>query len=214
MGYEIGIMKPVTSSHLLRLGIGGQGKQRYMQDETAVIAAAESLNQEALEAIFDEYAPALYKYLLRLGVGSQEADQIVGDVFVRLLEKIVEGKGPRTNLRSYLFQIAYHLVVDQARERQRTAPLDVYDSMKEDVEPVQAQAEEKMLFAKITAAMESELTEDQRDVIVLRFQEDFSLNETAEILGKNVNAVKGLQNRGINKLRQFMSRENEGNDNG
>jgi len=178
-----------------------------MKDETAVIAAAESLDQDALAAIFDEYAPALYKYLLRLGVNSQEADQIVGDVFVRLLEKLAEGKGPRTNLRSYLFQIAYHLVVDQARERQRTAPLDLADSVKEDMEPVQSQTEEKMLLEVLSEAMQNELTEEQRSVIVLRFQEDFSLKETAEILGKEVNAVKALQNRGINKLRQFMVRK-------
>ena len=181
-----------------------------MQDETAVIAAAESLDQEALATIFDEYAPALYKYQLRLGVGPQEADQIVGDVFVRLLEKIAEGKGPRTNLRSYLFQIAYHLVVDQARERQRTAPLDVYETMHNDNESVHSQTEDKMLLDKLSIIMERELTEDQRDVIVLRFQEDFSIKETAEIVGKNVNAVKALQNRAVNKLRQAMSRENGG----
>ena len=177
-----------------------------MKDETAVIAAAESIDQEALSAIFDEYAPAIYKYLLRLGVSSQEADQIVGDVFVRLLEKLAEGKGPRTNLRSYLFQIAYHLVIDQARERQRTAPLDLADSVKEDMEPVQSRTEEKMILEELSEAMQHDLTEDQRNVIVLRFQEDFSLKETAEILGKDVNAIKALQNRGVNKLRQIMGR--------
>ena len=87
-----------------------------MKDETAVITAAGSLDQEALGGIFDEYAPALYKYLLRSGLGSQEADQAVGDVFARVLAKVSEGKGPETNLRSYLFQVAYHLVVDHARD--------------------------------------------------------------------------------------------------
>ena len=56
----------------------------------------------------------------------------------------------------------------------------------------------------------TELTEEQRNVIVLRYQEEFSLKETAEIIGKNVNAIKALQNRGINKLREAMSRENGG----
>ena len=109
-----------------------------MKDESAVLTAVGSLDQEALITVFDEYAPAIYKYLLRLGVESQEADQIVGDVFARLLEKITEGKGPRKNMRSYLFQIAYHLVVDQARERQRIAPLEVADTVvRQDEKPVQ-----------------------------------------------------------------------------
>lgn len=178
-----------------------------MQEESAVTVAARSLDQEALEAIFDEYAPALYKYLLRLGVDSQQADQIVGDVFVRLLDKFAEGKGPRTNLRSYLFQIAYHLVVDHARDRQRNAPLEAADFANNDRESVQSKAEDKILLDRLSTAMQSELTEDQRNVIVLRFQEDFSIKETAEILGKNVNAVKALQNRGVNKLRQVLGSE-------
>lgn len=178
-----------------------------MQDETALVEATGTLNQEALEAIFDEYAPAVYKYLLRRGVGSQEADQIVGDVFARLLDKLSEGKGPQTNLRAYLFQIAYHLLVDQARDRQRAAPLDVAESVEGETKSVPAQAEETMLLETLSTAMEQELTEEQRNVIVLRFQEGFSLKETAEIIGKKVNAVKGLQNRGIKRLREAMSRE-------
>jgi len=181
-----------------------------MKDETAVITAAGSLDHEALTAIFDEYAPAIFKYLLRLDVNPQEADQTVGDVFARLLDKISKGEGPRTNLRSYLFQTAYHLVVDHARERQRTAPLDVADTIKEDKQPVQALTEEKMLLENLAIAMERELTEDQRNVLILRYQEDFSLKETAEIVGKNVNAVKALQNRAINNLREALRRDNGG----
>ena len=183
-----------------------------MKDETAVITAASSLDQDALVWIFDEYAPAIYKYLLRLGVNAQEADQIVGDVFARLLDKLADGKGPQKNLRSYLFQIAYHLVVDDARDRQRNAPLDVADTIIQETKPVQAQTEEKMLFENLATAMERELTEDQRNVLILRFQEDFSLKETADIIGKNVNAVKALQNRGINNLREALRRENGGEE--
>ena len=181
-----------------------------MRDESAILAAASSLDPEALSAIFDEYAPAIYKYLLRLGLQPQEADQIVGDVFVRLLEKFAEGAGPRTNLRSYLFQIAYHLLVDDARDRRNIAALDDFDTLKEGAKSVQAQMEDKMLFEKVTVTMERELTEEQRNVLVLRFQEDFSLKETAEIIGKNLNAVKALQNRGINSLRAALRRQNGG----
>jgi RNA polymerase sigma-70 factor, ECF subfamily len=52
--------------------------------------------------------------------------------------------------------------------------------------------------------MNTDLTEDQRHVIILRFLEDFSLKETAEIIGKEVNNIKVIQNRGIAKLRKAM----------
>jgi len=178
-------------------------------ENSDLLEAVGSLDKDALESIFDEYAPILYKYLLRLGLGSQEADQIVGDVFARLLEKISEGKGPRTNLRAYLFQTAYHLVVDESRDKKRAAPLEVAETVEGESKSVQAQTEEKMLLETLSAAME-QLTEEQRSVIVLRFQEGFSLKETAEIIGKKLNAVKALQNRGVNKLREAMSWENGG----
>ena len=184
--------------------------QSMMKDESAVLAAASSLDQDALATIFDEYAPAIYKYLLRLGVSSQEADQTAGDVFARLLDKFSEGKGPRKNLRSYLFQIAYHLVVDESRMRQRNTSLDVAESMNDGMTSVQSLAEEKMLLDKISTTMERELTDEQRNILVLRFQEEFSLKETAEIVGKNVNAVKALQNRGIKKLREVLNDEHGG----
>lgn len=180
-----------------------------MRDEKTLLEAVASLDQEALEQVFDEYAPILYKYLLRLGLGPQEADQSVGDVFARLLEKVAEGKGPRTNLRSYLFQTAYHLVVDRSRARKRVAPLEIAESAEGETKSIPAQTEEALLLETLSAAMEH-LSDDQRDVIVLRFQEGFSLKETAKIVGKNVNAVKALQNRGVNKLREVMNSMDEG----
>jgi RNA polymerase sigma-70 factor (ECF subfamily) len=62
--------------------------------------------------------------------------------------------------------------------------------------------------------MNTELTEDQRHVIILRFLEDFSLKETAEIIGKEVNNIKVIQNRGIAKLRKAMGIQQEDDDEG
>ena len=92
---------------------------------SACFKAAKNLNEEALTAIFDQFAPAIYKYTLRLCHDPIVADNIVGDVFAQLLEQFAAGKGPRTNLRSYLYQTAYHLVVDRSRDSQHNAPLEV-----------------------------------------------------------------------------------------
>jgi RNA polymerase sigma-70 factor, ECF subfamily len=56
----------------------------------------------------------------------------------------------------------------------------------------------------LISTLNSELSEDQRIVIILRFLEEFSLKETAEIIGKDVNNVKVIQTRGIAKLKKAM----------
>ncbi|HEX6033199.1 MAG TPA: sigma-70 family RNA polymerase sigma factor [Anaerolineales bacterium] len=171
-----------------------------------LLKAAQKLDEEALTAIFDQFAPAIFKYTLRLCHDQIVADNIVGDVFAQLLEQFGQGKGPRTNLRSYLYQTAYHLVVDRSRDNQHNAPLEVAMSTYAGGQfaPTQSQIEERVMMEALISAMNTDLTEDQRHVIILRFLEDFSLKETAEIIGKEVNNIKVIQNRGIAKLRKAM----------
>lgn len=177
-----------------------------MTDTISLLKAAQKLDEQALTAIFDQYAPAIYKYTLRLCHDPIQADNIVGDVFAQLLEQFAAGKGPRTNLRSYLYQTAYHLVVDRSRDSRHTAPLEVAMDTYEkgQITPTQTQIEERVMMEALISAMNSELTDDQRHVIILRFLEDFSLKETADIVGKEVNNIKVIQNRGIAKLRKAM----------
>ena len=179
-----------------------------------LLKAAQKLDEEALTAIFDQFAPAIYKYTLRLCHDQIVADNIVGDVFAQLLEQFGQGKGPRTNLRSYLYQTAYHLVVDRSRDNQHNAPLEVAMSTYAGGQfaPTQSQIEERVMMEALISAMNTELTEDQRHVIILRFLEDFSLKETAEIIGKEVNNIKVIQNRGIAKLRKAMGIHMEDED--
>ena len=177
-----------------------------MRDGVALLKAAKNLDEEALTAIFDQFAPAIYKYTLRLCHDQIVADNIVGDVFAQLLEQFAAGKGPRTNLRSYLYQTAYHLVVDRSRDSQHNAPLEIAVGTYEKGQftPTQSQIEERVMMEALISAMNSDLTDDQRHVIILRFLEDFSLKETAEIIGKEVNNIKVIQNRGIAKLRKAL----------
>lgn len=171
-----------------------------METELSLLDAAKRLDQEALVKIFDLYASPLYKYALRLCGDPLLADHIVGDVFAKLLDQLSSGNGPRSNLRSYLYQAAYHIIVDEVRSSQRQAPLDTLSSLSAGVPGF----EDRIMFEKVLDAIRHDLTDDQRDVVILRFLEEFSLRETAAILGKEVNHVKVIQTRAIAKIRKVF----------
>lgn len=175
-----------------------------MQNDVALLDAAKGMNEDALATIFDQYAPALYNYVLRAGGDPLMADHIVGDVFARLLDQLSCGNGPHANLRSYLFEITYHLLVDQVRYGQRRVPLEVAEYLRQDRHPADVQLEDRILFEQVSRAILDELTDYQRQVIVLRFMEGFSLRETAAILGKSVNIIKAAQNRAVVTLRKCL----------
>jgi RNA polymerase sigma-70 factor (ECF subfamily) len=161
------------------------------------------LDHAALAAVFDLYSRPIYRYTLRLCEDPLEADQIVGDVFNQFLEQVSRGGGPRTNLRSYLYQIAYHIFIDHARERSRSVSIEAYDSKLEG-ESLDSQVEQNNLLREVSSAIQNDLTDEQKHVIILRFQEDLSLRETADVMGKDINAIKSLQKRAILKLQKQL----------
>lgn len=175
-----------------------------MENELLLLDDARNMDKEAIVKVFDLYASPLYNYALRLCGDSVLADHIVGDAFARLIEQLAAGKGPRSNLRSYLYETAYHLIVDEARSSQRRAPLETVASLKPEVRVGQQGSEEKLLMERVLVAIQHDLTGDQRHVIILRFLEEFNLRETAAILGKDVGHVKVIQSRALAKLRNVF----------
>ena len=169
-----------------------------------MLEAAKSMDREALVEIFDLYSSPLYNYALRLCNDPLRADHIVGDVFAKLLDQWSAGNGPSTNLRSYLYETTYHLIVDESRYSQREAPLEIVEFLRNDGNVSLLNLENRMLFDAVIIAIKKHLTEDQRHVIILRFLEGFSLRETADIMGKEVYNVKVIQNRGVAKIRKAL----------
>jgi RNA polymerase sigma-70 factor (ECF subfamily) len=175
-----------------------------IEADLTLLDAARNMNQDALVKIFDLYSSALYNYALRLCSDPLEADQVVGDVFAKLLEQLSAGNGPSANLRSYLYEMTYHLIIDKSRYSRREAPLETVEFLRQDGTSTLIGLEDRMMFETVVRAIKNDLTEDQRHVIVLRFLEGFSLRETAEIIGKEVYNVKVIQNRGVAKLRKAL----------
>ena len=184
------------------------GRQDFLshpkRDEMTLLEAAREMDKNALMEIFDLYSSAIYAYAFRLCHDARQADSIVGDVFAKLLDQFSAGHGPNTNLRSYLYEMTYHLVVDQARYGDRVLPFEVMDLIHYDGYAHMVNLENKILYETILLAIRNKLTKDQRHVIVLRFLEGFSLRETADIIGKEVGYVKVIQNRAIATLRKAL----------
>lgn len=168
------------------------------------LEAASRMNVDAVAKIFDFYAPAIYNYAFRLCRDPLIADQIVGNVFAKLSEHLSTGGGPIINLRAYLYELAYHLIVHEARYSQRSELMKAADLPHYVGSSADISAEKQALFAAAMRALMNDLKDDQRHVVILRFMEGLSLKETAAIIGKKVNNVKVTQNRAVAALRKAL----------
>ena len=175
-----------------------------MKSDIILLAAAKKMNEEALVAVFDLYNRAIYNYAFRLCNDASLADQIVGDVFAKFIDQLLAGLGPTINLRSYLYQIAYHIFIEEKHFYRHSAPGDGPGLAYHETYAGVISAQDRKLSKIVLRSIAHDLSDDQRQVIILRFLEGFSLKETAVIMGKTVGNVKVIQTRGIAVLRKAL----------
>ncbi len=174
----------------------------------ALLERAKRFELEALEEVFDTYSPGIYRYAYRLLGDAELARECMSETFSRFLDALKRESGPDTYLQAYLYRIAHNWVTDYYRSKiPPSMPLDVElqaDPAEEPHQVVAEQMETKQLRAALAL-----LTPDQRQVIVLKYLEDWEIEAIAKTLNKPVGAVKALQHRALESLRRIMSRNED-----
>ncbi len=171
----------------------------------ALLERASRADPQALGEIYDRYVERIYSYIYHRVGQAELAEDLTGQVFMRMLEAIRSGRGWQTSFSGWLYRIAHNLVIDYYRRRSRASFVDIDETPpiataeEEPSRQVQATLDREDLLAAL-----KQLTEEQAQVITLRFLEDLSIAEVAAIMGKNEGAIKALQYRAILALRRIM----------
>ncbi len=171
-----------------------------MISEQDRLTQAGQFNTRALAEIYDLYSPRLYRYAMRLLGDATTAEDCVSETFSRFLKALQAGRGPRDYLQAYLFRTAHNLVVDHYRRQPLTEELD--DDLPE-LETTEETADLNLRQRRVRDALQ-QLTEDQRQVVALKFLEGWENEEIARTLGKPVGAVKSLQHRALAQLQKLL----------
>jgi RNA polymerase sigma-70 factor, ECF subfamily len=179
-----------------------------MSDETLLLERARRFEEHALEEIYNNHSPGIYRYAMRL-LGNQDlAEEGVAETFSRFLIALKNSGGPRENIRAYLYRVAHNWITDYYRRQPPpTLPLnpDLMDGREKEpehvlVENIEAQAVRQALRY---------LTPSQQQVISLKFLEGWRNDQIAEAMDMNVGAVKSLQHRGLKSLKRILVGGNE-----
>lgn len=177
----------------------------YMVDDSDPLSGVRQLDPRALEALHDRHFPELYGYARYRLADSDAAEDAASEVFLRLLEAARTGRGPRTSVRGWLFGTLRHIVDDHYRAAYaRGGDLDL---AVRDGDGAPDEAFEAMERQRAVRAAMRHLTSEQQHVLALRFGGAYSLDETAELMGRKVNAVKALQFRALQALRRNLPEE-------
>lgn len=173
-----------------------------MKETNQEIDGLRALDPQTITDVHNRFYPVIYRYFRYRINDAELSEDLTADVFVRLLEALHTGRGPRSNLRGWLMGMASHMVNDHYRRFYSRVDVEFSEEIEIDhyADPhheIEIKEDQRYLRSSM-----SKLTEQQKQVLALRFGSGFTLEETAETMGKNVNAIKALQFRALESLRR------------
>jgi RNA polymerase sigma-70 factor (ECF subfamily) len=173
----------------------------HVYDDRQALNGLRNLDSQVIGVVYDQLYPEVYRYILyRLG-DSSLAEDLASDVFVRLLEAVQDKRGPQTNLKGWLISTASHAIADHLRRIYRRPTEMITDSIP-DLGPGPQNEFDLRERSNTVQQAYAQLTVEQQEVLALRFNQGYSLEETADAMNKNVNAIKALQFRALAALQR------------
>jgi len=162
-----------------------------------------SMDPQVIGAIYDKYFPEVYRYVRYRLNDQHAAEDISSEVFLRLLETVQSRGGPQANLKGWLLSTAAHILTDHLRRHYRR-PTEALPEDLLDRGPLASDEYDRREQRRDFQNAYARLTPEQQHVLALRFGEGYSLEETAAVLNKNINAVKALQFRALAALQRSI----------
>lgn len=177
-----------------------------MTNERTLLERARQYDEAALGELYDRYAPRIYAYIYRRVGDAHLAEDLTGDVFVRVIQAVQAERLWHTSFQAWLYRIAHNLVVDYYRRRPPVTELEL-DEQLVTAEDDPASAVAERLSQRSLRAAVSRLTSDQQQVLALRFGEGMKAREAADVMNKSTGAIEALQHRALATLRRVLERE-------
>ncbi len=182
--------------------------------EDRLLAQAKQGDREALMRIYDTYFPPIYNFIRLRVEDTLLAEDLASDVFIKLVETLRGRNAPHHSLRAWLFKVARNRIHDHYRANRNltSEAIEEWIPSPTDDEPEEQFIRTLQIEQAQTALLK--LSADQQEVLVLRFGQGLGLQETADIMDRNVSAIKSLQFRAVNALRQILGETRQELSNG
>jgi RNA polymerase sigma-70 factor (ECF subfamily) len=182
-----------------------------MEDEnTEIVRGLRRHDPDLLDHLIEKYQHRLLRYLVYLTGRRELAEDFFQETWIRVLERGHQYDG-RHEFSTWLFSIAHNLFIDDLRRRQQAklgglaegddgAPFDIPAAGQPSGLDAAIRREQK---EQISAAMQH-LTAEYREALVLRFQEEMSIEEISKVTGAPVGTVKSRIYRGLSALEPWL----------
>lgn len=171
-----------------------------------LITRAQQGEAQAVGALYDQHHSALFRFVWARVGDPTLAEDLTGDVFMRMLTALPRYRPSAVPFRVWLYRIARNRLIDHYRQTRArpVVPLSAIETHNAPDSDLPLLVEQKLSAAEVQRAL-TQLPEAHSEVLALRFLAGLSVEETAATLGKTQAAVKAAQHRGLAALRRALT---------
>jgi RNA polymerase sigma-70 factor (ECF subfamily) len=194
-------------------------EEQVRQESLAVSEGLKRNEAGLLDALIVRYQHRLLRYLLYLTANREMAEDLFQEVWMRVLTRGAQFNG-KARFETWLFTIARNLVIDQRRKRTMSSLDELFEVGGEDDRPMSFEVadDQPTPFERFSNAEDREqiaeallqLDTVYREVLVLRFHEELSLDEIAKVTRAPLSTVKSRLYRGLAAIKPRLQRTHPG----
>lgn len=178
-----------------------------LESEQEFIARAKTGDDVAFGRLYDQYSQPIYRFIAVKVSSRQEAEDLLHEVFLSAWQKLPGFTEQGFPFSSWLYRIARNRVIDHYRTKKASVSIDDEDAGFDELPGAEValgdQVDAQFDIDAVRGAM-VQLSDEQREVIEMRFVSDLSPAEIAAVLGKREGTVRIIQFRALKKLKEIL----------
>lgn len=174
-----------------------------MEDELTLLHRARALDQDALAQIHERYYIAVFRYIDYRVQDMQTVEDLTSEVFIRFLTAIRDRRAPQNSIQGWLIGVAKNVLKEYYRQNRRDNWSVLADEQAGSTPSPPEITDTNLMNEQLRKAMQA-LTEDQQQVLALRFGFGMPIRQVSEAMQKSEGAIKMLQARGVAQLTQIL----------
>ena len=165
-------------------------------------------NEKAYLKVYDFFAPKIFRFVYyKTGKNKELAEDITQQAFIKIWQYIISNKENKIdNIQAFLYQVARNLVIDNWREQQKEPLPIIEESIEIAEEPIhQIKIDKKIQLDTLEKNLEK-IPEQYKEIIIMRYLEELSIEEIEVILGKDKNSIYVLIHRALKALKKKINK--------
>jgi RNA polymerase sigma-70 factor (ECF subfamily) len=167
--------------------------------EYEIIKDCQNGTMERFGELYDEYLDKIYRFVYYRTLHKQTAEDITQETFFKAMRNM-SAVDPSKKFSSWLYKIAYNTVIDSYRAKKVTVNIDELVNLADDTD-IARDIDRREAFKKVLHDLEN-LSDAQRDIVVMRIWDEMSYREIADVIGKDEGNCKVIFSRALTKLRE------------